>query len=170
MISRWKGRAWLAAGDVALVLGVWVLAMAFMSWTRVNQFRTATDCGALSLSSACYQIVSARVTADNFNGHSKGSYSDDLTIDLGSGSRTLTLWKDGLDSLTGATVRAKLWEGDITDVMVSGRDLETDANPEKALGDTVWFGLGLTAAGAVAAVLQVQAVRRWRRRRQSPVL
>jgi hypothetical protein len=166
--DRWKGRAWLAAGDAAFVLGLVLLAMASLNWTHVIQFRSAAACGTRSpATNACYQTAPATVADEVISG-GRRSQLETLTLDFGTSTEQVDVdLNDSIDQ--GATVIAKFYQGKITDVIGNGQDAPTYDNPQRQLGDTIWFGLGLTALGGLAVTLQIQALQRRRHQQLTPV-
>ena len=161
----WQVTAILLGIVAAFLLGLVLLGIGFAIQATAEQFQAAPACASTAaVSSGCYRLEPVTITNDDHRYYGTRTH-DYLTLRSRTGSVSRADVVNGDESVlqVGAQARAKVYNETITDVLVSGQDMETEDNPLQKEGQTLLWGLLLTVISGFM-LWGIVATRRSRRR------
>lgn len=141
-----------------IIGGAVSLLLSFTDSAKADEYRAATECPTTFVPGTnCYMLSDGAITTDVPH-ISRTATSDDVTVTTADGTLAATLRPapDQESSVRpGAAVRAKVYRGTLVSVVIDGKTIVTDKDPDRGQSTERILGIVFIAVGVIALVVRL---------------
>ena len=141
-----------------IIGGAVSLLLSFTDSAKADEYRAATECPTTFVPGTnCYMLNDGTITRDVPH-IGRTATSDDVTVTTADGTLAATLRPaPDQDSRvrSGAAVRAKVYRGALVSVVIDGKTIVSDNDPERGQSTERILGIIFIAVGAIALVVRL---------------